>query len=89
MTSINDLKIGQKVWYFTQYGDLHSGTIVELKPNEFPTNYHREIGESFDDVSLTHPRYPNNPNITMSICAKQTMIYTSKPNQEEYIDEDE
>ena len=84
---INRLKIGQKVWFFDKYGDLQSGTILGLKPNHFPTNYHREIGESFDDVSLTHPRHPNNPNITMSICAKQTMIYTSKPNQNEFVDD--
>ena len=87
MTKITDLKIGQKVWYFSKYGNLESGTILKLTPNEFPSNYHREIGESFDSVNMTHPKYPNNPSITKSVCAKQTMIYTSKPKQNEFIDD--
>ena len=32
MTKITDLKIGQKVWYFSKYGDLESGTILKLTP---------------------------------------------------------
>ena len=86
-TPIKDLHIGQTIWFFDKYGDLSSGKILGLKPNYYPSNYHREIGESFDEVNITHPRHPNNPSITMSVCAKQTMIYTSKPNQNEFVDD--
>ena len=87
LNNINELKIGMKIWFYSKYGDLESGKILKLKPNHFPTNYHKEIGESFDEITTTHPNYPNNPRMMMSICAKQTIIYTSKPNDNEFIDE--
>ena len=77
---IQDLKIGQKVWYFTKYKDLHSGVITKLKANNYPTNYHREIGQSYDEVTIDVENWRGTKrNCLCGVCAKQTMIYTSKP----------
>lgn len=86
INNINELKIGMKIWFYSKYGDLESGKILKLKPNHFPTNYHKEIGESFDEITITHPNYPDNPNILKSIDSKQTEIYLDIP-QDGFIDE--
>ena len=82
----NELKIGMKIWFYSKYGDLESGTILKLNLNYFTSEYHKEIGESFDSVIITHPNYPDNRNISKSICAKQTQIYLDIP-EDEFIDE--
>lgn len=87
-TKIQDLKVGQTIWFFNKYGDLLEGIIEELKLNEFPTNHHKEIGESFDSVtSRVFDYLSKGQSCLVSVCAKQTMIYTSKPNQNEFVDD--
>jgi len=113
-TKISDLQVGQRVWWFSQYGELMGAdkgcVISELKPN------HLECGTTYDEVTLeieeiqeydfdsikvkenkengcsqyklVNKRRVDKPVIRRyGICAKQTMIYTSKPKVELYVDE--
>ena len=89
LTNINDLKIGQKVWYYSQYGELLSGKIYELRPN----NPH-PCGEDFgiyDEVVIKVLKTSSYDGkqfwSNCGICARQTMIYTSEPTKNEFVDE--
>ena len=88
-TNINDLKVGQHIWYFSKYGALLGGKIYELRPNN-PHPCGKDFGV-YDEVmvkvlktsSYNGEQFWSN----CGICAKQTMIHTSKPTKNEFVDD--
>ena len=86
LTNINDLKIGQMVWYYTKYGDLNGGKIERLEPNE-PHPCGTDFG-IYDSVTIRVENYlADGSSCLCGVCAKQTMIHTSKPTKNEFVDD--